>query len=265
MLALIDADLVGYRCAASAENDEVDIACLRAGKLMEEILSDVGASHHRAYLTRSDTNFRKTIDPQYKANRKDVPRPRHLPAVQEFLVTYFQAEWCNGYEADDALGMEQCEVGTIICSLDKDLKMIPGNHYNWVKKEFSHVTEDQGQLAFFTSTLVGDCSDNIMGVAGIGPVKAARLLTPLDPSEYYQVCREQYNDDERYHRNCQLLWIWRTPNDIWQPPGYVYDSSTLLRPNQEAVQGPCDSLFGGDVQDHKVGGASSQDNMDRST
>ena len=107
MLALIDGDLVAYRCAASAENDEVDIACLRAGKLMEEILADVGADSHRAFLTHSSSNFRKTIDPQYKANRKDVVRPRHLPAVQEFLVTYFKAEWCNGYEADDGMGMAQ--------------------------------------------------------------------------------------------------------------------------------------------------------------
>ena len=266
MLALIDGDLVAYRCAASAENDEVDIACLRAGKLMEEILSDVGASDHRTYLTHSSSNFRKTIDPEYKANRKDVVRPRHLPAVQEFLVNFFNAEWCNGYEADDALGMGQREEGTCICTLDKDLKQVPGHHYNWVKKEFTTVSTREGLLSLYTSSLVGDRSDNIIGVAGLGVVKAARALEGMVlEEEMYQRCKELYNDDERYHRNMQLLYIWRSANDIWQPPGYVHDSGEDIRPRDTDVLGSCDCIFGADVPHHTGGCPNRQNNTDRAT
>jgi 5'-3' exonuclease len=87
---------------------------------------------------------------------------------------------------------------------------VPGNHYNFVKKLFTTVTEDQGLKAFYTQTLVGDRSDGITGVVGLGPVKAAKVLDPLLPEEYYNACKELYNDDIRYHRNCELLWILRT-------------------------------------------------------
>ena len=168
MQALIDADLVAFRCAASAETEDTDIALIRAHKLMEDILADVGASSYRAFLTGTG-NFRKTLTTEYKANRKDKALPVHLAACREFLVTQWKAEIVDGYEADDALGMYQRPEGTIICSLDKDLKQVPGHHYNWVKKEFSTITHDQGLLSFFTSVLVGDRADNIFGVEGIGP------------------------------------------------------------------------------------------------
>ena len=38
MIALLDGDLVAYRCAASAESDPVDIAIIRADRLMRDIL-----------------------------------------------------------------------------------------------------------------------------------------------------------------------------------------------------------------------------------
>jgi len=58
-----------------------------------------------------------------------------------------------------------------------------------------------------------------MGVAGIGPVKAERALAELLPEEWYDKCREMYSDDERFHLNMKLLYIWQKPNDSWEPPG----------------------------------------------
>lgn len=229
-------DLVAFRCAASAEQEEADIACIRAHKLVEEILADVAATSYKLFLT-GQNNFRKKLDPKYKANRKDKEPPRHLQAVREFLVTQHKAEVCQGYEADDALGMEQKAFGTVICTLDKDLKQVPGHHYNWVKKEFFVVTPDEGLKSFFASSLIGDRSDNIIGVAGIGPVKAERILSAVLPEEYYQTCRKLYNDDERYHRNLSLLWIWRSPLDIWEPPETVHHCGEDAERNEEALQG----------------------------
>ncbi len=221
MKAVIDADLVAYRCSASCkDDDEEEIALFRADGLMQEIISSVGADSYSSYITQSDNNFRKTLTTTYKENRKDQQRPQHLEVTQQFLMRYWKTEMCDGYEADDALGIEATKdpKNTIICSLDKDLLQIPGQHYNWVKKEFKQVTPDEGLLSFFISTLVGDRSDNITGIYGLGPVKASKILEPLLPEEYYQACREQYNNDDRYHLNCQLLWIWRTMNGIWEPP-----------------------------------------------
>lgn len=218
MRSLIDGDIVCYRAACSAEDDEQWVAQARADKIVNDILEDTGADSYGMYLTGSG-NFRRELLPSYKANRP-VERPKHWAAVREFLVTQHKAVMCEGYEADDELGIQQDkERGTtVICSIDKDLLQIPGRHYNFVKKVFQEVTYDQGYKALYIQSLVGDRSDNIFGIAGIGPVKAGKVLDGLLPEEYYEACRELYNDDERYHTNMKLLYIWRKPNDMWEPP-----------------------------------------------
>ena len=70
----------------------------------------------------------------------------------------------------------------VIVSLDKDLKQVPGLHYNFVKKEFDTVTPQQGLINFYTQFLVGDTSDNIRGCTGIGPVKARKAFEELGDS-----------------------------------------------------------------------------------
>jgi len=220
MRALIDGDIVVYRCAASAENEEETwISLTRADKMIQEILEDTKSSCYSVFLT-GEGNFRRELAPSYKANRPDN-RPRHWQAVREFLVTQHQAFMCNGYEADDEMGVQQDKLygSTIICSIDKDLLQIPGLHYNFVKKELKEVTHEEGLKSLYTQSLVGDRSDNILGVAGVGPVKAERVLAGLStPEELYEACRALYNDDDRFHLNMKLLYIWQQPSDSWAPP-----------------------------------------------
>ena len=218
MRSLIDGDIVVYRAAASAEDEEQWVALARADKLMQDILEETTADSYSVYLTGSG-NFRREIAPSYKAQRPDA-RPKHWQAVREFLVTHHKAVVCNGFEADDQLGIDQDKThkSTVICSIDKDLLQIPGRHYNFVKKVFQEVTHDEGIKFLYVQSLVGDRSDNIFGVQGIGPVKAARALDGLLPEEYYDKCKSMYDDEERFHLNMKLLYIWQKPNDMWQPP-----------------------------------------------
>ena len=222
--ALIDADIVAYRCAATCEEEnESFIALSRCNDLVERIIDAVGADTYSLFLSGGD-NFRKKIDPAYKANRDDKPRPKWLQGCREFLVKEWQAKVTDGIEADDALGIAQRE-DTFICSIDKDLLQIPGMHYNFVKDEEYYITEPVGLYNFWTQMIVGDTSDNIKGVKGLGPKKAAKILDPIVEEDldeldkvYYHVVSNLYNDTERMHSNAQLLWILRTEGGIWQPP-----------------------------------------------
>jgi 5'-3' exonuclease len=219
MKALIDGDIVVYRAAASTKEDEDSwIAQARADQMIQEIIADTQSDSYEVFLTGTG-NFRREIAPSYKANRPDE-RPTHWQAVREFLVTHHKAQICDGYEADDEMGIKQDKKSgsTVICSIDKDLLQIPGKHYNFVKKTFQNVTFDEGLKFLYLQSLIGDRSDNILGVAGIGPVKAERALAELLPEEWYDKCRELYNDDDRFHLNMKLLYIWQKPNDEWQPP-----------------------------------------------
>lgn len=212
--ALIDGDIVAYRCAASAENDDLEIALLRADKLMRDILEAVGAGSYLAFLSGAD-NFRKEINPSYKANRKDKVPPRWLNDVQQFLMREWKAEPTYGCEADDMLGVYQTDL-TVICSIDKDLLQIPGYHYNFVSGVHQHVTELDGLKFFYNQALIGDRVDNIFGVDGIGKVKASKLINHLHTEKdmYNTVCK-LYNDPDRLDMNLDCLWIWRNENEKW--------------------------------------------------
>lgn len=212
--ALIDTDIVAFRCAASAETEDVEIAILRADKLMRDIVENTQADSYVASLTGAD-NFRKQINPQYKANRKDKVPPQHLTAVQQFLMSEWKAEPTYGFEADDMLGMLQTPE-TVVCSIDKDLLQIPGKHYNFVKGEFYEVSELDGLRFFYKQALIGDKADNIFGVDKIGPVKAGKLLDHLtDEKDMYNTVCKMYNDPDRLEMNLDCLWIWRNEDEKW--------------------------------------------------
>lgn len=227
MKALVDADIVAFRNASAKEMDEEFIGTLVDGKpvkrprtlqevlagvdfSMQQILSQVNATTYEAYLT-GPGNFRYNIYPEYKANRKDIERPEYLQAAREHLVRKWGAHVCVGYEADDALGMGQDQEGrsSIICTIDKDLKQVPGRHFNWVKGEHYEISEIEGLRSLYRSVLIGDRADNIIGVKGIGEGKASKIIDHLETEdEMDEVCRSLYDSEERYCINMQCLYIW---------------------------------------------------------
>lgn len=225
--ALIDADIVGFRCSVSCESknpldpseillEDEWIAHARVDKMMREILNDTGADTYELYLSGSN-NFRKDVSPEYKANRKDKIPPVWLQSCREFLVTEWKAIVTDGIEADDALGINQTE-RTILCSIDKDLKQIPGKHYNFVKKEFFEVTPIDGLRYFYKQLLIGDTTDNIFGIRGIGPKKAEKIIDPLtEEKDMFIAVRDLYKDDARLTMNGKLLWILQKEGEIWNP------------------------------------------------
>jgi len=216
-IALVDGDLVAYINAASAENYTEEDAVDRAGIQMDNILFSVGADQYKVFLSGS-TNFRYSINPAYKANRKDMVRPSHLQACREYLVTEWGATVTDGYEADDALAMAQTEE-TVICSIDKDMLQIPGKHYSWpiyrkgvVIREafFTEVSELEGIKFLYKQMLIGDSSDNVLGIKGIGKVGAAKLIDHLlTEKECFDVVVNLYADPERFLMNANCLWLMR--------------------------------------------------------
>ena len=237
-IALIDADIVAYRTAATVENDGPHIGCLRADILMREILDVNKAEKYKAYMT-GNSNFRYQLYPAYKANRVGKPRPTYLKDVQAFLIKEWQVEMVEGAEADDYLGVEQAD-DTVICSIDKDLLQIPGKHYNFVKKEWTTVSEIEGWRNFYKQLILGDTADNIPGYDGKMRSKIPKFLLPeIEAIDECQSTREMYKSVMRLyetveweheimkvdiHLNGQLLYIWKKMNDKWEVPN---DTSTI--------------------------------------
>lgn len=223
MQALIDMDLVLYRCAASAENDDVGIAIYRVNELLDTLLERTASTSYRAFISARD-NFRKKIYPEYKANRTSA-KPIHLEALQHYALKELSAEIApDTLEADDAMGIHQDKenLTTVICSLDKDMLQVPGLHYQWAfgtskwKKDekFIEQSELQGLRLFYEQCLKGDKADNVMGIEGLGEVKARRALeNATNEQEMFNIVRGLYSNDEEFKMNGQCLWILRSIDD----------------------------------------------------
>lgn len=186
MLALIDADILVYRVGFTTENDDEWVAKSRCDEMVEGIIKDVQATSYKLWLSDSTVNnFRLGFYPHYKANRLNFKKPKHYDCIQNYLQEEWGALVTPNQEADDALGIDQyrqhwqqLEDGqdSVICSIDKDLHQIAGEHYNFVKKEWKHVTPSEGIKFFYIQLLKGDASDNIQGCPGVGDAKAAQCL-----------------------------------------------------------------------------------------
>ena len=108
---------------------------------------------------------------------------------------------------------------TIVCTIDKDLRQLPGNHYHLVNQSITYVDDLAAAQVIPYLMLVGDSSDNIKGVAGIGPVKAKRIIEASDSIEnLYDTVRKLYNDDDRYEITRRLVTVLRSQEDWEEVP-----------------------------------------------
>jgi hypothetical protein len=220
---LIDGDIIGYRIGFSTEEENEKIVISRVATFVETMLwEDLETESYQGYLTGKD-NFRYDIarTAPYKGNRT-APKPKHLQLIRDYLISAWDFQVSVGQEADDSIAIEHVarNYESIIASIDKDFLQLKGKHWNFVKKEMTEVTEEEALLNFYRQVLTGDRVDNIIGLKGIGPVKADKILRECtSAADMYLACVEAYGgSEERVIENCQLLWLRRTPNELWQPP-----------------------------------------------
>jgi len=221
--ALIDADSLIYAVGFSSNDVEESIAVSRLEQTMVELCMDLDCEDYKGFLTGKG-NFRDTlaVTAPYKGQRTSE-KPVHFQALRCHLVTSWGFTVVKGIEADDAVGIAAYAVPeneTIMVHIDKDLNQFRGWHYNYRKKEKYYVSEFEGLVSFYTQILTGDRIDNIVGLKGIGPVKAKKLLADCtNETELFKAVLEAYDGDEkRVLENGQLLWLQRKENELWQLP-----------------------------------------------
>ncbi|MFP4566359.1 MAG: DNA polymerase I [Spirochaetaceae bacterium] len=160
-------------------------------------LLDLRHPRHFAVVLDSLTpTFRHEQYEEYKANREETPEELHrqIGIIEEMLSALgVPSLRVNGYEADDIMATlaEQCRAEGRTCYLisgDKDLLQLVGEYVTVLKPENNDFTElDRDRVHEEWSiypeqvgdylALVGDSSDNIPGVKGIGAKTAAELLS----------------------------------------------------------------------------------------
>jgi DNA polymerase-1 len=189
--AYVDGDVIIYRAALNAEticdwgDDLWSIAAdLREGQghfncTLADIAADLGISKEDVVVCVScnGPTFRHELHPAYKANRTGR-KPLIFRVLRDWSVAQGALRW-DHLEADDILGiLGTRDPESIIVTIDKDLKSVPGNHWNPDKKEdgIVKISQDEADLFFLIQAIAGDSTDNYKGVPGVGMVKARRLL-----------------------------------------------------------------------------------------
>ena len=230
-IALIDSDIVAYRIAFACKDENEKTAKHRLDGYLDDILMcgvdntfpDCFVDSWKLFLT-GKTNFRKDIavTAVYKGNRT-APKPDHLQALREHMIKEWGAIVSEGQEADDDVATAGTELGDegIMVSLDKDIDQVSGWHYNFVKKQGYYVSKAEALFKLYHQILTGDTADNIIGLKGIGPVKASKILDEsTDEYDMYCRCVEAYDGNEdRVTENARLLYLRRTKDEpLWIPP-----------------------------------------------
>jgi 5'-3' exonuclease len=220
-VALIDADYIPYKIAYVT--DDIFTSYQIMYNMIEQILKNTRCSHYIMFHT-TKCNFRNKVTNDYKANRKDFEKTQHYYRVRKMMYDIFHTCSYKCYEADDLVTMVHRKLGTyksVIVSPDKDLLQVtPGYIYNPNKQIITVVKPNsigvlklvvktkinnkgksvknskvtgKGYKFLFWQSLVGDSSDNIKGVKGIGPVKAYNLLYSCKTmKEMYDVVLKEY-------------------------------------------------------------------------
>ena len=179
---------------------------------------------------KGEGNFRDTVFPEYKANRKKAINPI-FPFVEKLrkkLVADGHAVPSDGREADDLLRIWAEELRAeneefIVCSVDKDLLCITGKHYRMHTKVIEEVSEEMALRVFYEQLLKGDPTDNIPGLPRVGDVTAKKLLKDFKTeeafqevvvSQYFQIYQEHWK--EMLELNGHLLYLQKHFNDKFE-------------------------------------------------
>ncbi|HVZ50442.1 MAG TPA: 5'-3' exonuclease H3TH domain-containing protein, partial [Pseudolabrys sp.] len=167
--------------------------CNMLWKLLAEMKPEEKPTHLAVIFDKSEKTFRTDFYPDYKAHRPEAPedlRPQ-FPLIRD-AVHAFQIPCLEqaGFEADDLIATYArlaCEAGatTTIVSSDKDLMQLVGNGvimYDTMKDRRigrDEVIEKFGvgpEKVIEVQALIGDSTDNVPGVPGIGVKTAAQLI-----------------------------------------------------------------------------------------
>ena len=205
MKLLIDADSIIYTACAAVEtaiewevdqwgfNADAGEAKERITAKVKGLVKELKATSVLMALSGEGQNWRTKVLPTYKRNRTGR-KPICYAGVKAWVEKEFDCRKYANLEGDDVLGILATHpklIGKcIVVAVDKDIKCVPGLHFNPDKdEELREVDAAAADRWHLYQTLTGDKVDGYDGCPGIGPVSAERLL---EKSPTWETVRDAY-------------------------------------------------------------------------
>ena len=236
-VAIVDADSLLYY---EMGKDTLEEAMAGIDERIQDIMDKTNSNKLTGFLTLGKCfRYEYAKSKPYKYNRKGKSKPPIFYALREYVQQKYLFRAVKGLEADDCVAIaadewhkvltfaedagDVEEYAIIICSPDKDvLKQIPGIHYNYQKAEFHETTEAEARDFLWKQVLMGDSTDGIPGIPGLGPKTADAIIDNMPESklEYHEVVLSQYMSKfktaeaiERFAETFKLVNIIKSMND----------------------------------------------------
>lgn len=242
-VAHIDADFIAYQASAESKDeldgikprksfeDMKDIARYKVDHLMRMAGATEFVTHITPPGSTKGGRYQQAVQREYQGNRNNKASPEYLDAMRHFIAEELNGVVHLDQEADD--GMAQANYSamnpdgswgnsnlSVIVSLDKDLRMVPGLHYDFDTGEvvctghpFGSIWLDDsgpskkikgwGTKFFWAQCLMGDTADNIRGIPLVSSKYAGGKPTqkgkPCGPVLTYELLKDVHNDKDAFH------------------------------------------------------------------
>ena len=161
--------------------------------MLNKLMKDKSPSHLAVAFDSRGKVFRHEMYPEYKANRPPMPEElaAQLPYIKEVVEALGLPSFeMDGIEADDIIGTAALSLGdggnkVVIVSGDKDLLQLVGDRITMWDPMNDRVMDTAGvenkyqvgpNQLLDCFALIGDSSDNVPGVPGVGPKTASKLI-----------------------------------------------------------------------------------------
>lgn len=182
-ILLIDADPFMYM---DGSKENIEEAKNSIENRLISMLNDIGTTRFILCFS-TGVQIRKLIYPDYKANRK-ADKPTLYIQIHDWLWNNFHCFGVAMLEADDCVSiLKGLLPESTVCSIDKDvLHQVVGKNYdfkyrkdennNLIIGRWVDTDNDDASYFLYKQLLMGDSTDNIKGLKGIGSKKADKIL-----------------------------------------------------------------------------------------
>lgn len=205
MKILIDGDIIAYVCSSAVQkdidwgdglwtchaylNDAVDYFKQLLGEINNALALEWKRPEklewdNMVFCFSSDTNYRKKLNPEYKAQRASHRKPTCYKGLVGYIRENYNSISYGDLEGDDIISILSTvnKDNILIISGDKDFKTVPCSFfYNFMKNTLVYVDEKTAYKNLLKQVLTGDTADNYKGCPKVGSVTASKLIeTDID-------------------------------------------------------------------------------------
>lgn len=213
-IAIVDLSAIYRRYWHASEGEDMSSAKRKTLSFVRSLYSD----HSEVIVALDSPPYKRSeVYPEYKANRQPMPAAiadELKNTIENIANDGWKIAKCDGYEADDVIATLVKQYGDVsVYGSDKDLLQCcdltePGT--GKISTAMSRLGVDRDKVVDYL-TLIGDSSDNIKGVNGVGPKTAVRMLAKYgDIKGIYNALRDDtaaFTESTSANLRDAMAWI----------------------------------------------------------